>query len=293
MRVNDGRFRSMFRSVPQQVSVIAHRGASSSAPENTVAAVIDAVDAGADMIELDVQMTRDRRLVVFHDEGLGRTTNLHGVLASNHYSYLRDLDAGGWFHSKFNGERIPLLTDIFEAVPAALSINLELKPTRHPSEFVQSLIRDLASANRLPSSSSTLDQRTLVSSEDALLLKPCVAEGLSIALVTEGDPLEGLKMADDLGCCAWHPDHDTLTPEVVDAARTRGLKVHTWTVDVLERMRELTNWGVDGIITNVPETLRSMLSHREERIELSGLPNPPGRLATSAGRPSLRPPRRD
>ena len=83
----------MVRSAPQKVSVIAHRGASSSAPENTVAAMMDATDAGADMIELDVQMTRDRRLVVFHDEGLGRTTNLHGVLASNHYSHLKDLDA--------------------------------------------------------------------------------------------------------------------------------------------------------------------------------------------------------
>ncbi len=257
----------MVRSAPQQVSVIAHRGASSSAPENTVAAMIDAADAGADMIELDVQMTRDQRLVVFHDEGLGRTTNLHGVLASNHYAHLRDLDAGGWFHSKFVGERIPLLTDVLGAVPTALSINLELKPTRHRAELVQRLIRDLASANRLPSSSPSTDQRTLVSSKDALLLEPCAAEGLSIALVTEADPLEGLETADQLGCCAWHPDHDTLTPEVVKAAHARGIKIHTWTVDALDRMRELTDWGVDGIITNVPKTLRAMLSHREGRMD--------------------------
>ena len=256
----------MVRSAPQKVSVIAHRGASSSAPENTVAALMNAVDAGADMVELDVQMTRDRRLVVFHDERLGRTTNLHGVLASNHYSDLRDLDAGGWFDSKFNGERIPLLTDIFGAVPAALSVILELKPTRHPTEFVQRLLRDLGSAKRLPSSSPSTDQCTLVSSEDGLLLEPCAAEGLSTALVTEADPLEGLESADDLGCCAWHPDHDTLTPEAVEAAQARGLKVHTWTVDTLDRMRELTNWGVDGIITNFPQTLRAMLSHRDERV---------------------------
>ena len=257
----------MVRSAPQKVSLIAHRGASSSAPENTVAAMMDAADAGVDMIELDVQMTRDRHLVVFHDEGLGRTTNLRGVLASNHYSHLRDLDAGGWFHSKFNGERIPLLTEIFGAVPVALAVNLELKPTRHPTELVQRLIRDLARANRLPSSSPSTDQRTLVSSEDALLLETCTAEGLPIALVTDADPFEGLEMADDLGCCAWHPNHDALTPEVVKAAHARGLKVHTWTVDALDRMRELTDWGVDGIITNVPKTLRAMLSHREERVE--------------------------
>ncbi len=257
----------MVRSAPQKVSVIAHRGASSSAPENTVAAMMDAADAGADMIELDVQMTRDRRLVVFHDEGLGRTTNFNGVLASNHYSHLRDLDAGGWFHSKFNGERIPLLIDVFGAVPATLSINLELKPSHHPTEFVQRLVRDLASANRLPSSSPSTDQRTLVSSEDALLLETCAAEGLSIALVTKADPLEGLETADQLGCCAWHPDHDTLTPEMVKAAHARGIKIHTWTVDALDRMRELTDWGVDGIITNAPKTLRAMLSHRDERVE--------------------------
>ena len=112
-----------------------------------------------------------------------------------------------------------------------------------------------------------MDPRTLVSSKDALLLEPCAAEDLSIALVTDADPLEGLETADKLGCCAWHPDHDTLTPEVVEAAHALGLKVHTWTVDALDRMRELTDWGVDGIITNFPKTLRTMLSHRDTRVD--------------------------
>lgn len=255
----------MVRSAPQKVLVIAHRGASRSAPENTVAAMLGAVEAGTDMIELDVQMTRDRRLVVFHDGGLGRTTNLHGVLASNHYSHLRDLDAGAWFGPRFNGERIPLLTDIFTSVPATLSINVELKPTRHPAELVQRLIRDLESAGRL-SSSPPIDHHTLVSSLDARLLEPCAVEGLPIALVTEADPIEDLEMARDLGCCAWHPDHGTLTPEAVEAAHAQGLKVNTWTVDTLGRMRELADWGVDGIITNIPKTLRTMLSHRETRV---------------------------
>lgn len=262
----------MVLSAPQKVSVIAHRGASQSAPENTVAAMMKAVEAGADMVELDVQMTRDRRLVVFHDDALGRTTNLHGVLASNHYSHLRDLDAGGWFHPRFDGERIPLLTDIFRAVPAALSINLELKPTRHPVELVQRLVRDLGSVSRLPSfasapSTENEHHHTLVSSGDPLLLEPCAVEGLPIALVTEADPLEGLAMAHDLGCCAWHPDHETLTREAVEAAHAQGLRVNTWTVDALDRMRELAKWGVDGIITNIPKTLRTMLSHRETRVE--------------------------
>lgn len=242
--------------------MIAHRGASSSAPENTVAAMMGAVDAGADMIELDVQMTRDRHLVVFHDDALGRTTNLHGVLTSNYYAYLRSLDAGSWFDPKFFAERIPLLADVFAAVPAALPINVELKPCGEPAEVVRRLLRVLAAAGRLPSSDPSDEPRTPVSSLDSRMLEPCAVEGLPIALVTEGDPLAGLALAGDLGCCAWHPDHATLTPEAIAAAHARGLKVNTWTVDDLERMRALTDWGVDGIMTNTPKALRTMLSHR-------------------------------
>ena len=252
----------MARFPSHRVLVIAHRGASSSAPENTVAAMMEAVDAGADMIELDVQMTRDRQLVVFHDDALGRTTNFFGGLASNYYSSLRSLDAGSWFDSRFLGERIPLLADIFAAVPVALPINVELKPCGQPAELVWRLLRVLAGAGRLPSSDPSIEQRTLLSSLDPRMIEPCAAEGLPIALVTEGDPLAGLASADDLGCCAWHPDQATLTPEAIEAAHARVLKVNAWTVDDLERMRELTDQGVDGIITNTPKTLRTMLSHR-------------------------------
>ena len=240
--------------------VIAHRGASSSAPENTVAAVMAAVSSGADMVELDVQMTRDQRLVVFHDEDLGRTSDGAGRLADRLYDDLKGLDAGFWFHPKFAGERIPLLEEILAAIPPSLAVNLELKKTRRVDEFVTQLLRVLEDTDRFaPDASSPIERWPLLSSSELPLLRRCGARNLPIALVTEGKPSGGLQRAARSRCRAWHPCHTDLSPQLIETAHSHGLKVNTWTVDDIERMEELTRWGVDGMFTNVPEVLRELV----------------------------------
>jgi len=113
----------------RRLVIIAHRGASAVAPEGTRAAIREAVLAGSDMIELDVQMTLDGRLVVFHDDRLERTTDGRGRLKDARYAEIARLDAGSWFHPRFSGERILLLSQAIRSIPQRMGINLELKRT--------------------------------------------------------------------------------------------------------------------------------------------------------------------
>ncbi len=96
------------------MKVIGHRGAASLAPENTFAGFDLALELGVDAIETDVQKTKDGRLVIFHDSQVQRTTNGSGVLQELTWDELEKLDAGSWFHPRFKGEKIPLLTDFLE-----------------------------------------------------------------------------------------------------------------------------------------------------------------------------------
>ena len=107
--------------------IIAHRGHLSAAPENTLSAFQGALDAGADGIELDVRLTRDGKLVVFHDRKLDRTSNGHGLVDHYTLAHIRSLDVGSWFSHQFKGEAAPTLDQVFEALPNDYLINVEMK----------------------------------------------------------------------------------------------------------------------------------------------------------------------
>jgi len=107
--------------------VIAHRGDAVNAPENTLPAFTKALDAGADGIELDVRLTRDERLVVFHDRRLDRTSNGSGPVNHRSLGEVREMDAGSWFSPEFKGEQPPTLDEVFETLPADFLINVEMK----------------------------------------------------------------------------------------------------------------------------------------------------------------------
>jgi glycerophosphoryl diester phosphodiesterase len=109
----------------------AHRGASHEAPANTLAAFRRAVELGADGVELDVHLSKDRQLVVIHDFTLETTTNGRGLVQNHTLAELKELDAGSWFGPAFAGERIPSLQEVIEAVGQRLLLNIELKASRH------------------------------------------------------------------------------------------------------------------------------------------------------------------
>ena len=113
--------------------ISAHRGGAAYAPENTMAAFVSGHSRGADLLELDVQLTRDGHLVVFHDEYLDRTTNGHGLLGAHTLAELRELDAGSWFSPEFAGERIPTFEEVVEwSTDVGIPLNVELKTGPYP-----------------------------------------------------------------------------------------------------------------------------------------------------------------
>ena len=230
--------------------VIAHRGASAVAPESTRAAIRAAVRSGAHMIELDVQMTRDGRLVIFHDDRLNRTTNGRGRLVNATYIQVARLDAGSWFHPRFAGERILLLSEVLRLIPRRVRVNLELKRTRHGRRLVQRVLQTVRRARA--------QRRVVLSSFDAALLDLVGRCGMPRALICYRRPERSLHRAIRAGYDGWHPKRSLASPARIARAHAAGLWVNVWTVDDLAQARRLRRWGVDGIFTNDPAKFRSV-----------------------------------
>jgi len=238
-------------SRPPRPLVIAHRGASGQRPENTLPAYELAVEQGADMIEVDLHLTRDGAIVVTHDEELAGLGG-RGEIAVASLAEVRALDAG-------EGERVPTLDEILDRFGPRIPFNLEIKR---------------ASAADYPGlEQATLDAlerrglvgETLFSSfYDPVLrrlrdLSPRARIGL---LVSRRYPNGALSRAQALGAEALHPERQLVTPRLVEEAHAAGLAVFVFTVDDPADMERLLEMGVDGIFTNFPERLRTLCGPR-------------------------------
>lgn len=235
--------------------IIAHRGASAEAPENTAAAIRVAFRMRADMVELDVQPTADDRVVVFHDDRVERTTNGRGVVQQLRYPVLARLDAGGWFAPRFAGERILLVSQALR-LSAPHRVNLELKATPRPAPLIAGVVHALRQTRTtLRVLASSFEASLLASMRDAA---PTVARAL---LCARPDGASGLARAVRMGCVALHPKASLVTPRLIAHTHAAGLRVHAWTVDDPALARRLACWGVDGVFTNHPDRIRRAL-HR-------------------------------
>lgn len=232
--------------------MIAHRGASADAPESTQAAIRKAFLLGADMVELDVQLTKDKRPVVFHDDRLERTTTGTGRLSDWRYRDLARLDCGTWFAPQFAGERMLLLSQVLRLATPPHGINLELKRTSHPTTMVRKVAQCLHWTRTV--------SRVLVSSFDVPLLArlKVMSPRVARALLCRRRPTRALRQAIALGCVALHPHRSLVSPTLIKQAHASGLRVHVWTVDRLDEARRFVQMGVDGLVTNVPDRLRDL-----------------------------------
>jgi glycerophosphoryl diester phosphodiesterase len=236
--------------------ILAHRGASRRAPENTMAAFRLAAQLGADGIELDVQLSKDGEAVVMHDSRVDRTSDGHGRVADLTLAELRALDAGGWVAPEFAGERIPTLAEVLYELGPRLVLNVELKTAGLFGGGLEvEVVRLVEDAG--------LGERVILSSFDPLALwrvrrlNPHLSTGLLYApdssLVVRGRWLQALARP-----AALHPRWDTLDGSDVAAAHRQGLAVRPWTCDDPGGLRRLIAWGVDAIITNVPDVARAV-----------------------------------
>jgi len=234
----------------ERALVFGHRGASHSAPQNTLAAFRRAADGGADGVELDVQLSADGVPVVIHNVSVDATTDGHGAVAALTLAQLKELDAGTHFGAAFARERIPTLEEVLAEVGQRLFINIELKAPPHDTHQLEAkvaaLVQRMGMQNRVWFSSFKpymLQQIRKYAPEIpcGLLYGPLALGSLLFAPLT---PHEAL-----------HPQAQMLTPGMVRRAHRRGLRVITWTVDDLQDAWLFSAWGVDGIISNEPEKL--------------------------------------
>ncbi|WP_129657241.1 glycerophosphodiester phosphodiesterase family protein [Rothia halotolerans] len=242
------------------IQLIAHRGRSSVAPENTAAAFEAALAAGFAWIETDVDLLEDGVPVLLHDDALERTTDGAGRVETVASPALRERDAGSWFSADFAGERVPLLSDLTGLMArTGLSANLELKLS-HPTaerverylEAVAGEVEELAAAPRDDGEGAGV----VVSSFDHGLLAAFRerSERTRLApLFRPGEFAAGWRRAvQDIGASRVHPHHGDLGPRTVEELHDAGLDVAAWTVNDPARARQLADWGVEGVCTDGP-----------------------------------------
>ena len=236
--------------------VLGHRGASSDAPENTLAAFRLAIAQGADGVELDVRRCATGEVVVIHDADAGRTAGAPLRVAETPLATLRALDAGGWKGERFRGERIPLLDEVLEELPGA-TVNVELKGEGGD-------LRLAASAAAVIRRAGAAD-RVVVSSFEARLLAAFRAAAPEVArgFLFDGRCLWRLRASAAVAALrpsAVHPEASLVTPARARRWLRAGLSVNVWTVDEVALAARLAAVGVSAIITNVPAVLRAALA---------------------------------
>src|SRR6266403_759675 len=237
--------------------VIAHRGASGHAPENTLAAFKKAVALGATFVETDLHLSRDAHFVAIHDATVNRTTNGQGAVHDMTLAELRRLDAGSWFGSEFAGERIPTIEEILEfAKKHDVVFYLELKPSGSWGGE-HALISALRESGEIA--------RTVVISFDPAILAGVrkIEPTLMTGLLFDGQISDPLAKAIEIGARQIAVRGDLVSPRLLKEARQRDLQVVCWTVNHPGHMRLLVEAGVDGIISDYPDRLLELARSKD------------------------------
>lgn len=244
-------------TLPKPPRIIGHRGARSSAPENTLVSIRQAHKEGASWVEFDVKLTADGHAVLIHDETLDRTTNGRGALARTTLADLKTLDAGGKFGAQFAGERVPTLEEALALMAGlAMGFNLEIKPCqgreRETAEVAVRVVREYW-PRHLPV--------PIFSSFRAESLRAARAAGEEFprGYLVERLPADWAREAAELGCSFVHPGQRWLGRNQADSVKQAGYPMLVWTVNEVARGRELLEWGADALITDAPAMLAAGL----------------------------------
>lgn len=236
--------------------VIAHRGASAQAPENTLAAFRRALDLGVDAVEFDVHLSADGEPVVLHDPVVDRTTDGQGLVRDLPLAVLRRLDAGRWFGEAFAGERIPTLAEALDLLRGVRAI-VEIK--NGPVAYPGIAARAVAVARAVGHPAVTFS-----SFDHPVLLEVRRADPTAdTAALFMGRPVDPGALAAAAAACRLHAHWAWVTPEFVREAHAAGLTVEVWTVDEPAAIAHVLPLGVDGIMSNYPDRLQAVLAGRE------------------------------
>jgi glycerophosphoryl diester phosphodiesterase len=234
--------------------VTAHRGSSEAAPENTLAALYQAISDGADAAEIDVQETADGALVLLHDKDLMRVAGVPIKIWQAELADLRRLDVGSWFDPAFFDERIATLDEALKAAGSKLDLNIELKYNGHDQALAERVVEQVREAR--------CGERCIITSlsQAGLARVRELAPEIRIGQIVTAAIGEPRKL--DVDLLSMNQAH--VTPSVVRANRRAGIETHVWTVNLEQDMARMLDYGVDAIITDRPAELRALMNERAE-----------------------------
>ena len=220
----------------------AHRGSSSQAPENTLAALSLAHLDGADYAEVDIQQTRDGNLVLLHDHNLARVAGVERYIWELDAETISELEVGSWFAEEFRGEKIPFLREAIELAKGKIKLNLELKVHGYEFKFAENLVKILREQDFL--------KECMISSFDYNLLQQVkqLEPTITTSLITTGE----LDNWEDFEVDFYSVCLDLVIQELVKKIHDLDRQIHVWTVNDRETIKKLRNLGVDNVITDIP-----------------------------------------
>lgn len=242
----------------QRPLVIAHRGSSGTAPENTITALSHAIAQGADAVECDVRLSKDNEVVVFHDATLRRTTDGRGYVRDHSVQHLKQFDAGSWFASSFAGERIPTLAETLEFVNGRIGINIELKSVRevrNSRELVNRCLEEIERSRAL--------EYVLITSFQHSLLQRVKGQNPNVTVGVLYHPLlhagqSPSRLARQVGAKVFVCSLRFLRRRMVADAHRCGIAVAAYTINTKQHLQRCLALGLDGVVTNFPGRMREL-----------------------------------
>lgn len=249
----------MTESVWFKQHVIGHRGACAEAPENTLASFMQAYQRGIEWVEFDVMLSADKVPFVFHDETLDRTTSAIGEVGIHSFAWLHTLDAGAWFNPLYAGERIPTLAQTLAFLKTAgMRANIEIKPLPHQDkETVLGVLEVVEKYFPLSSSSILFSSFSI----ESLRFLREISSDCHIGFLMHDWLPDWEQIAKELRCVSMNVNEEILTPERIQQIKQAGFQLTAYTVNDIERAKELFSFGVDAVFSDNPDKISALGSN--------------------------------
>ncbi len=237
----------------ENIKITAHRGSSTFYPDNTFVSMNEAVLERADYIEIDVRVTKDGKIVVFHDKNLKRVCNLNMKIEDMTLKEIKNIDNGSYKNQLFKGEKIPTLEEVFERYKDKIKFNLHLKVSDKNDILIKEVDKIIDKYHMNSNVIITCSNREII--EKYKKENPKSKTGLIMG--------KNINKIENCSCDLFSLKYDLVSKEVVDKIHKNNKEVHVWTVNDADKISRLIDLGVDNIITNNVPLTKGVLRYKE------------------------------